>query len=355
MIILCGASLSAKAEEVRWTEKGSFKGDLRLREEWIDQEGKNERTRTRLRARLSATAQVNDTVQVKLRLASGSDDPVSSNQTLDDGFSSKDIQLDRAYVIWSPDKVEGIDLLGGKMLVLFLKVKGLLWDGDLNPEGVAAQYTSEGDVATFYFNGAVLVPEERSSESETYLYGVQAAVEAGPVIGGAGFFYYDNMRGFPTFFDPTDGFGNDVVDMVDPLTMEVTQTLYAEDFSELELFAKAKLDLGIPVMVYGDYVNNTEATTEDSGFMFGITFGKSKDPGTFQMDYNYPDLEANVVVGIFTDSDSGGGGTDVEGYRLQAKHQLAKSLQLSATIFVNEIDNGSKDYNRGQLDLIAKF
>jgi hypothetical protein len=34
--------------------------------------------------------------------------------------------------------------------------------------------------------------------------------------------------------------------------------------------------------------------------------------------------------------------------------QIAKNVQISGTLFFNELDDGT-DYTRGQLDLLAKF
>ena len=96
--IVSAASTGLAEEKAVWSDRISLKGDLRLRHEIIDEDAKDTRNRTRLRARLSLQGTVNDEVDVHLRLASGSDDPVSTNQSLDDGFSSKDINLDLAYV-----------------------------------------------------------------------------------------------------------------------------------------------------------------------------------------------------------------------------------------------------------------
>ena len=51
--------------------------------------------------------------------------------------------------------------------------------------------------------------------------------------------------------------------------------------------------------------------------MAGATLGKAKDKGSWQFDYNYRDLEADAVVGAFSDSDFAGGGTGAEGHKLQ--------------------------------------
>jgi hypothetical protein len=53
--------------------------------------------RERIRCPLSATGKVNDNTDVNVRLATGSADPVSTNQTLDGGFTSKALWVDHAY------------------------------------------------------------------------------------------------------------------------------------------------------------------------------------------------------------------------------------------------------------------
>ena len=66
-----------------------FAGDLRYRHEAINDDFEAERHRQRIRARFGVTADVADNVRVGLQLATGGDDPVSANQTLDGGFSRK--------------------------------------------------------------------------------------------------------------------------------------------------------------------------------------------------------------------------------------------------------------------------
>ena len=112
--VTVGAWPTARAvaeEPSGWASKMSFKGDLRLREEFIDEEGKDkERWRMRLRARLALKAKVNDTLDVHIRLSSGGDDPASRNQSLGLGFSTKDFNLGRAYFDWHPDVTPGLML-----------------------------------------------------------------------------------------------------------------------------------------------------------------------------------------------------------------------------------------------------
>jgi hypothetical protein len=360
LLLAAGGTVSAVAQDATWAENLSLKGDLRLRHEIIDQEDRDTRNRWRLRARIGMTGTVNEQIDVHVRLASGSDDPVSTNQSLDDGFSTKDFGLDLAYIDWRPEVLGGASLFGGKMDMPFITVKDLIWDGDLTPEGVAisSQY---GEELTLMLNAAAFWAEERSSDSDTMLYGLQAAgaldaTDAVALTGGATYYLWDNMQGFAPLFDDADGFGNTLVPVSDE---EDAAEVYANDYGVLEFFLTANIDTGrLPLKLYGDYIVNTEAETDgDTGFMFGATLGKAKEIHSWALDYNYRDLEADATVGAFTDSDSFGGGTNGEGHKFSGTYQLAKNWQTGVSLFLNkqEPDGADTDYTRAQFDLIAKF
>jgi hypothetical protein len=363
VLLALGVVYAAEAQD-SWTDKTSISGDVRLRHETIDDDRASDtRNRWRIRARLGLKSDVTDSVEAGFRFVSGSDDPVSSNQTLDGGFSSKDLNLDQAYLKWKPETMDGLALVGGKFKNPFIRTQDLLWDGDLSPEGVAFNHTIEGEVLNLMANGAVFFAEERSSDDDSWMYGLQLAGELKPdddttILAGAGFYYWDNLEGFPTLYDEEDSFGNFTTGGdTDPETGETSPLLYADEFAEVEFFTQVKMDLGLPVALFGDVVLNTEADDEDLGWLVGAELGKAKDPGTYSLGYDYRNLEANAVVGAFTDSDSGGGGTDVSGHRVKGKYQIAKNYQTALTLFFNEtgISGEEEDYFRLQLDLIGKF
>ena len=351
------AGVAARAGDI--TDWLSAKGDLRTRFEYIDQDDKDSRERFRIRARLALKATVNEDIDMHVRLATGVDDPVSGNQTMGDGFSTKDFGLDRAYIDFHPVSIEGLNIYAGKMAKPWIVVKDLVWDGDLNPEGVAINYAAGNETVALDLHGGAFFADERKTDDDTYLFTAQVAATIEPaddlsIQGGASLFTYLNMEDYATLYDSEDSFGNDSRAVMED-GEETGELLYDLDFTEVEFFVIAKLDLGLPVKLYSDYVLNTEADSDDTGYMAGVTLGKAKDPGSWQFDYNYRDLEANAVVGVFTDSDSGGGGTDVTGHRVQGKYQIAKNLQGAVTWFMNEIGDDDTDYNRLQVDLIAKF
>jgi hypothetical protein len=354
------ASYQVRSEETTaktdWSDKLTLKGDVRFRYETIDDSGATEtRDRARIRARLGAYATVNDEVDAAIALASGNDDPTSSNQTLDEGFSSKEINLDLAYIDLHPELIGGNNIILGKMKMPFIAVNDLMWDTDVNPEGAGLNIElSVDDNIKLLVNGGGFWVEERSSADDTMLYGAQAAAEiksdALKILGGASYFTYDNIEGYAPIFDSEDGFGNSVNED------EEGALTYATGFDIIELFAKIGFDLGLPVELAGNYVMNQDADDDDTGYMLGLKLGKLKKTGSFEFGYSYRELEADAVLGIFADSDAWGGGTDGDSHKLCAGYQVAENVSAHLTYFISTqgLDNGD-DYDRLQADVIVKF
>jgi len=130
LISLPGYPTSLQASD--WWENVKVKGDLRYRHEMIDTDGEDARHRHRIRARLGFYGIVSSYTRVGIQLATGSEDPVSTNQTLDDAFSTKRIGIDLAYLEASHNALPGVTILGGKFNNPFFKPgqSELLWDCD---------------------------------------------------------------------------------------------------------------------------------------------------------------------------------------------------------------------------------
>jgi hypothetical protein len=114
---------------------------------------------------------------------------------------------------------------------------------------------------------------------------------------------------------------------------------------------------GLPTRLFASYTVNGEADNDDKGYIAGLVFGRAKDPKTFEVGYNYRDLEKNAVLGSLTDSDAGGGGTNYKGHKIHAGYAFAKNWLVNASYFVDQKDPDGKntDYNRLFLDVMAKF
>ena len=322
----------------------------------IDKEGKDVRHRHRLRARVGIEANVSPFTKIGLQLATGSDNPVSTNQTLDNGFSTKNLMLDLAYFEMKYEAVPGLKIKGGKFKNPFFKPgkSELLWDSDGNPEGGAATFQRDFQNLSLTLIGAGLWIEERSSNVDSWLAAAQGVLryhlneKKSSVTVGGGLYNYVNTAGFEPFFNPEKPMGNTVDD----------SGLYVNDYEIVELFAEAAHRLNnIPVVVMGDYVKNTAADSLDNGWLVGIRVGKTKKPGSWAFRYIYREVEKDAVVGTFTDSDFRGGGTDAKGHEIGGAVQLAKNTAFKATYFINTIglDKEGSDFNRLQVDLQLKF
>ena len=114
-----------------------------------------------------------------------------------------------------------------------------------------------------------------------------------------------------------------------------------------------------PVSIYAQKLSNGDAPSHDSGHLFGATVGKAKNPRTWEIGYSYAKLEKNATLGMFTDSDRWGGGTDGKGHKVYGKYQLMRNLQVGFTYFQDDKKISdpakTKDYDRLQLDMVASF
>lgn len=348
--------IDALPDSLKWAENVKLSGDFRYRHENVDDEGASvARARHRIRARIGIDAKVDDELDLHFRIASGSSEPYTANQTLDEGFSSKDIWLDRAYVDWHPESVEGLSVFGGKMKNPFYKVGGnqLVWDGDLNPEGIAAHYRFPLDsVNTVHIVGGGFWAEESASGIDQALYGGQAYLkhdlaDKEHLLGGISYYDYADTKGHATLFDSTASFGNTVD----------SAGRYDSDFDIVEFFGEYGFQAGVlPAALYGSVVQNASpSSSEELGWLIGGRLNKAKDPRSWEFNYNYRHVEADAVIGVFTDSDFNGGGTDGEGHKFNFKYQLTKNLQAALTYFINETISDDDNYERLQADLIFKF
>ncbi len=355
--------IQALPEKFKWIENIKLSGDFRYRHESIDSQADGEwrkgQTRHRIRARLGLDAKVNDDWDASFRLATGCSDPASTNQTLENSFSGKDIWLDLAYLTWHPAAVKGLNVYGGKMKNPFYSAckNTLIWDDDVNPEGIAASYEIPfGEVDKLYVNGGGFWVDESASGADTSLFGVQSYLKhtfenKNYLIGGLSYYNYGNIQGRgdlkSTWSTSSSFFGN----------TKTAANTFASDYDIFEAFGEYGFSIADrPVSVYGSFVKNlSSATSKDTGWLVGCTFNKAKDPGSWELSYDYRVLEADAVLGAFSDSDFIGGGTDGKGHTFSFKYQLAKNLQSCLKYFLNEVGSENDAYRRFQADIVFKF
>jgi hypothetical protein len=354
-----------KANVGSWVPNFTFKGDLRYRNENIDQEYSAERNRDRIRMRTGFVAKVNDTIRTEVGLStSEGNDPRSSNQTLTDGNSRKNLFVDLAYAEWQPRA--DMKFTAGKMKYPWVRAgQSVFFDGDVNPEGLAASFTRGDFFASTFYN----ILEERSAAGESTMTGGQVGwkpmVGSGRLTLGASYFDMHSVQFRAPAFSAANGnttrntgcFGGGT-------------GCLANDYNLLELFAEWTLPAvaGKPLSIYADYVKNDAASNGlDTAYSTGVLWGKASDPHTWEIGYFYADVEKDALYGEYIDSDWGAGNTDAKGHVFKFAYAFAKNWTLNTTYILNKTNMdvstnvagvGSvfdRDYKRLQVDLNFKY
>lgn len=352
----------AVANAAEWYEKLKLKGDVRFRNELVQQTNKGDNFRWRVRARLVGDAEINDAWSATIGLASGSDDPVSTNQTLTNGFSRKPIELDLAYVDFHPKAISGLNVDAGKMRFPFETADKtqMVWDNDLTPEGMALKYKHKaGEKADVFLNAAGFYITDNDPDNEQWMSGAQAGFNVKPsdkigVMAGASYFSFQRAKGMSGFYKAASFYGNS--------TMTVgTAKGYLWDFKEFEVLGilDAKVNDKTSLRFAGDYVNNSGADSLNTAYLVSGSLNYGKDRGSLKFFLDYRKVEADAVIGTFNYSDFIGGGTNGKGFQFGFSVGLDKNASFDVTYLldkkgIKESDTQT-DYKRLQVDILAKF
>ncbi|MBW1764459.1 MAG: putative porin [Deltaproteobacteria bacterium] len=400
------ATETAKEVVKEESEKGSFElpswvkkikpfGDLRLRHDsqWKDYDTSDStRNRERFRLRFGVKSQVTDSTEVGIRLASGSGFQNTTNQSFDSHGRGKNIFIDRAYAKWKANK--NFTLLGGKVKN-HLFTTPLVWDPDVNPEGLseALNYRINDKFSLFANFEQWFIEEISSTNDDPTLLAFQLGTEVKPKKNmklqfGATYYEYlkmdrikydiDDIRDTETFLGYNNKYGQQMVfDSAGELLNEWGCLELGAKFSVKEL-------LPVPFSVFGDYIVNFDADIDeltskgvayastdpadllaygsddrDMGWLVGFSLGNKKKKKDWYMKYHYQVLEDYAFPAVFVDSDFHGGGTNNQGHYIHGRYFITDKIQARATGFITERENESKDgkfdENRIQLDIVIDF
>ncbi len=331
----------------------------------------NDQDLFRLRARLGLLARISDDWSAGVRLATGSaTDRVSTNQTLGVNFNKYSLFVDRAYIRYQP--AEWLTLIGGRIPNPFFSTD-LVWDEDLNFDGVAATFKpaiGDGTVKPFLTIGAFPITADNPPNSSTRWLG---AVQAGTrwemthktrMTVGAAWYDYSSMEG-QTDGDPgidlVPGFGQ--YEYGNSLRQK-GNTLFLTDFNRTDGLAPqywglaskfrplnltAMVDLAhfdpVHVILTADYVKNTAfdrseiqrrtgialADGKDYGYLYKVAVGmpKLEKRHDWQATFAYRYLGSDATIDGFTDSDFGLGGTNLKGYTLGLSYAVDQNAWLN--------------------------
>jgi hypothetical protein len=331
----------------KWIADTQFKGDFRYRYENVTDDGTTAQDRQRVRLRVGVYGPVNDYIDYGIRVATGGASATSSNQTLGDTQNGKfGLNLDRIYVDIHHEKLKGAHLIMGKMPQPWHARTGLVWDSDLNPEGIAATYSKnmENGITLHANAGAFIIDDENPAGTDG---GDDPRMWAGQLVMDTKIGDAKVQLGVSDYwFENVDYYG-----------LAAGANTPGGGFNLVEGFGSVSTKVGdLPVKVYGQVVNNTEAadSDQDTAYLVGLTLGKAKAPGSWEVGYNWRDIENDAVVDDFNDGDFAVGFAGSYGHTFKAKYQIAKNWQAGAT-YLMAVNNVGDDVNTFQADLNFKF
>lgn len=332
-----------------WPQKIKLKGDFRARYQVQQKENSANRDRARLRFRLGTEVKVAGDTKVYAGFATGGDDPRSTNDTWDNTFETGDLRLDYAYA--EHDLSDAIKVKLGKIKKTpFWHASDLLWDGDINPEGIAMNMKH----GSMFFNASVLVLDEiKKDTSDPFMFVVQPGFKLGfsdDVSLKAALTYYgfENVKGnsfeHSAETNSVDDDGNLIYD-------------YDSIGGSLQLDVKNPLDMLPYFALIAEYNEACDPDSDNSAYMLGFKLGhkKVKKPGRWQLKYMYKELEKDAFVDFTSDSDFYGGDTGAKGHEVAFKYALRKKVILGLDYYnTKPIDGGNKE-ELLQIDMVYKF
>lgn len=335
-------------------ERLSFYGDGRLRgEATFDQTNGRDRYRGRMRLRVGANYEIMEDVRAEARITTSSDGNDANNPHWDfgdgaDGFQGSDVLLDRFYLDWTA--IEELSLRAGKQPHVFATAPvfgELVWDGDVQPAGVAAQWGHKSESgAGFDVRAAGYVAVENGADDDPAMGGLQGNLYLQPgddlkLQLSASYSDWSSLGAGAAPFAASNQ-GN-----TDPTA----------DFNVLEGFLSGVLEAG-PLgrtTLFVQAMHNTEDDFDESdGFAGGLQVGKSGKKGDANLFAVLYSLDANSVFSPVAQDDTPiagtGLGSGMDGVIAGGQYHVTDNLSLKLWGLTSDAD-AAEDPFRVRFDI----
>lgn len=311
---------AATNSDSRWTIAGDFR--LRGQGDYSDDRAPA-RNSAQVRGRLSATYKLSDRVSFGTRIVTGDpDDPNSTDVQLSNWIDDLQISADLAYV---QVKLSDFMLYGGKFPQPFTRTD-LVWDGDVNPQGVGATFKRlRADGSAIRGNGALLVIDEQAAGPDSTMAGLQLGYDSaaiGQVRFDASLGYYHYDLGSTAGADTGDFRSN----------LRNPDGSYVSDFRLLDLVAGVTWQAGPakwPLKMVLDLDKNLGAAAgRDTAWGIDLIAGRASQAGDWRASYGYSQAEVDSVLAAFS-HDNIGIGTNYALHALMIDYTPFAKMQIS--------------------------
>ena len=341
-----GTTSPGKVELSSAITRFKLSGDIRLRQQFesqtpgADTDISNERSRSRLRFRLNGDFDLQKgwSTGFALETAPAAD---SGNQTFENGADDYSIHLARAYVGYTNGD---FTFVGGKQKNIFYTTD-LVWDGDINPQGLTEQYLwSVNDKTSVTFRAGQLLMDDNSefsgpttSATDAWMFYQQA--EISQKIGSK-----VELKAAPGFFlynaSTLAGLGNESAFNG---TTENLKVIVLPG----ELSFKDVGGAGYGLKAYWDVAYNTTAedrvreayaqpvsVSEDPlAWLVGLSYGygAGKTAGDWKISADYRQIGLGSIDPNINDSDFAFSRLNQEGFKISAAYNLTDFASVNAT------------------------
>jgi hypothetical protein len=324
------AVLWASASQAQSTAPPSlrFSGDFRVRYEYTTQgNGAQNLDREVLRFRLGMSYPLRPDLVVRARLATGDpDDPNSTDVTLGSFVNDFPFSLDLASAELNRPRW---GLVAGKFINPLLSTE-LVWDGDVNPQGVGGRLTmGKPSGVTGTFSALYFVLNQQVADSGSDMTGGQFALKARAgaqwQVTAAAAYYDYRIRSLQNT-NAGDIRGN---------RLAPGNTAYLSDFNLLDLLVTADytgFGERFPLRIVGDYVHNSGANDLNTGWEADVYVGRITRPGETRWRYGYAVAETDAILAAFG-QDNTTLGTNYDIHTLAVDAVPVAGTVLTATVY----------------------
>ena len=352
-------------------------GDIRIRHQYdaATKQGTGvslDRNRERFRFRLNGDAKMQNgwSAGFALETASAAD---SGNQTFDNANDDYNIYLARAYVAWQP--TSSWYFVGGKFKNPF-QTTDLVWDGDINPQGLSETYSFPISNGTLQFRAAQLVMDDNDERAgsgpsfrDSFLFVQQLvySTKFGSGVGltlAPGYMFYNNSS-IEGSANETPFAGRTKGLSVATFTGSLKFPNVGGEGRALSLYWDSAYNFDADTRVHDIYGLSDAYSDGSTAWLVGVGYGKGsgKDQGDWSVKLDYRHIGIGALDPNLSDSDFGFGHLNQEGYKLSTSYNIASFATLGLSYFyTQDIQGGLKHAVAGldkssilQLDLVTKF
>jgi hypothetical protein len=288
--------------------------------------------------------------------------PRSSNTTLGAYNAYHPLYVDRAYLSWEPTFAKGLTLIAGKFANPFTDndnmAERMVWDPDINPEGIAGKYhfdaipeTLSFDFVAAYFmvnnvpNASVNVTTAQTDlpnldEHDPDMYGFQLGATVYPtdwVAANLRVSYYqmEQLTASWAAYSEESGNGGDAISNNPLFTLLPPNDPLFNNGASRGRLSELTVDANVRFRPWGDeryqirpffsFTTILNALYDDKGYAGGLDLGS---PDFLRVVVMYSDIGRNGTMGPFIDDDIWDGLTNMKGWYIFGERYLTPFLRL---------------------------